>query len=116
MKAGLNRTEGSADAPTYGKELHCSGEQITRKNPRSPLTCSERTGRALKRVTAVVPVQPYSEIRLIQEIQEVGKLDNADVPIACKRKEAPVTRDNDIGLGEEGTFEDPVIRLIVKNV
>ena len=30
-KAGLKRGEGSADAPTYGKELHRSGEQITRR-------------------------------------------------------------------------------------
>ena len=29
-KAGLSRSEGSADAPTYEKELHRSGEQITR--------------------------------------------------------------------------------------
>ncbi|GEM_PF-3278144 len=31
-KAGLNRTEGSADAPKNGKELHRSGEKITRRN------------------------------------------------------------------------------------
>jgi len=31
-KAGLNRTEGSADAPKHGKELHRSGEQITRRS------------------------------------------------------------------------------------
>jgi len=30
-KAGLKRGEGSTDAPTYGKELHRSGEQITRR-------------------------------------------------------------------------------------
>ena len=33
-KAGLSRSEGSADAPTHGTELHRSGEQITRR-PRS---------------------------------------------------------------------------------
>ncbi len=35
-KAGLNRTEGSADAPTHEKELHRPSEQITRKTPVHP--------------------------------------------------------------------------------
>jgi len=33
-KTGLNRSEGSADAPKHEKELHRPGEQITRR-PRS---------------------------------------------------------------------------------
>ena len=44
---------------------------------------------------------------MIQEIQEVSKLGNADVPIACQRKEMAVTGDDDVGLDEEGALEDP---------
>jgi hypothetical protein len=53
---------------------------------------------------------------LIQEIQEVSKLGNADIPIAGKRKEMAVTGDDDVGLGEEGTLEDPIVRLILENM
>lgn len=60
--------------------------------------------------------QRPSLLRLIQEIQEVSKLGNADVPIACKRKEMAITGDDDVGLGEEGTFKDPIVRPILENM
>lgn len=53
---------------------------------------------------------------MAQAFQEISEREHADLFMAGERKKMAVTGDDDVGLSEEGTFENPIIRLIRENM
>jgi len=53
---------------------------------------------------------------MVQVVQETSEREYADLFMADERKKMAVTGDDDVGLSQQGTFENPIVRLIRENM